>query len=232
MAKDININVEEMVQAGVNFGHKVSRLHPKMKPYITGVKNNIHIIDLEKTAKELEKALKFIEKLVSEGKTILFVGTKIQIRGQIKTIADECSLPYVAERWLGGTFTNFETILKRVDYFKSLEAKRASGEFEKYTKKERMKIDKEIKILKTKFEGVRSMTKLPEAVIVFGVDKDIACIREAKIKGIKIVALCDTNINPDIADYPIPANDDALSSIQYILEKIKETILNSKQSKA
>jgi small subunit ribosomal protein S2 len=231
MAKDTNINIEEMVQLGVNFGHKVSRLHPKMKPYITGVKNNIHIIDLEKTVKELEKALKFIDKVVSEGKTILFVGTKIQIRSYVKAIADECSFPYVTERWLGGTFTNFETISKRVGYFKDLEAKRASGEFEKYTKKERMKIDKEIKILKTKFEGVRNMTKLPDVVIVFGVDKDIACIREAKIKGIKIIALCDTNINPDIADYPIPANDDALSSVQYILEKIKETILNSKQVK-
>lgn len=231
LGAQVNIGIEEMTEAGVNFGHKASRLHPKMKPYIIGVKNNIHIIDLEKTAKELEKALKFIERLVSEGKTILFVGTKIQIRGQIKIIADECSLPYVAERWLGGTFTNFETISKRVEYFKSLEAKRASGEFEKYTKKERMKIDKELKILKTKFEGIRNMTKLPEAVIVFGVDKDIACIREAKIKGIKIIALCDTNINPDIVDYFIPANDDALSSVQYILEKMKETILNAKQAK-
>jgi small subunit ribosomal protein S2 len=225
---DIKLSVEEMAEAGVNFGHRVSRLHPKMKPYITGVKNNIHIIDLEKTAKELEKALKFIEKLVSEGKTILFVGTKIQIRGQIKAIADECKFPYVAERWLGGMFTNFETISKRVGYFKDLEAKRISGEFEKYTKKERMKIDKELKILKTKFEGVKNMIKLPEAVIVFGADKDITCIREAKIKAIKIIALCDTNINPEIADYPIPANDDALSSVQYILDKIKEAILNSK----
>lgn len=228
MAKETNISVEEMALAGVQFGHRMSKLHPKMKAYVTGVKNSVHVIDLEKTAKELERAIKFIEKIISEGKIILFVGTKIQIRNQVKTAADECGMPYVSERWLGGTFTNFETISKRVGYFKDLEAKRASGEFEKYTKKERMGIDKELAILKTKFEGIKNMAKLPEAVIVFGIDKDDACIKEAKIKGIKTIALCDTNLNPDTIDYPIPANDDAISAVQYILGKIKESILNSK----
>lgn len=229
MAKeDINLNIEEMEKAGVNFGHKVSKLHPKMKPYVSGVKNNVHIFDLEKIQKEFAKALAFISKIVSEGKTIIFVGTKIQLRAIIKDTAVECGIPYVTERWLGGTFTNFETIQKRVNYFKDLEKKKETGELEKYTKKERLNFDREIASLKTKFDGIRNMSKLPDAVFIFGLDKDITCAKEAKRKGIKIVSIVDTNVNPDIVDYPIPANDDAISSVRYILDKVKECIINSK----
>lgn len=227
--ENIKIDVEEMTKAGVSFGHKFSKLHPKMEPYVSGIKNNVHIIDLEKTAKELEKALKYISKIISDGKTIVFVGTKIQLREMVKSLAIECGLPYVSERWLGGTFTNFETIQKRVNYFKDLENKKSSGEFEKYTKKERIKFDKEIQSLKTKFEGIKDMAKLPEAVFILDLKKDDTCAREAKRKGIKIIALCDTNIDPTIADYPIPANDDAISSVKYILDKVKEVILQAKQ---
>ena len=230
--EDFNLSVEEMEAAGVNFGHKVSKLHPKMKQYVSGIKNNVQIFDLEKTAKEFEKALAFISKIVSEGKSIIFVGTKIQLRALVQAEAEECGVPYVTERWLGGTFTNFETIQKRVSYFKDLERKREGGELGKYTKKERLNFDREIAILKTKFEGVRNMSKLPDAVIIFGLDKDITCAREAKRKGIKIVAIVDTNVNPDIVDYPIPANDDAISSVRYIIDKVKETIINSKNPKS
>lgn len=229
--EDIKLSVEEMEKAGVNLGHKVSKLHPKMKPYVTSVKNGVHIFDLEKTSKEFTKALNFISKIVSEGKTIVFVGTKIQLKAIIKTAAEDCAVPYVTERWLGGTFTNFETIQKRVSYFKDLEKKRATGELEKYTKKERLDFDKEIALLKVKFEGVRNLSKLPEAVFIFGIDKDITCAKEAKKKGINIVAIVDTNVNPDIVDYPIPANDDAISSVRYIIDKVKETITNSKPTK-
>lgn len=228
MEKDIKINIEEMTEAGVGFGHRVSKLHPRMKPFISGIKNNVHQIDLEKTAKELEKALKFISKTISENKILLFVGTKIQVKNLIKTAAEECNLPYVTERWLGGTFTNFETISKRVNYFKDLEKRKVTGELEKYTKKERLNFDKEIASLKIKFEGIKNMAKLPDAVVIFDVYKDDTCLREAKRKGIKTIALCDTNTNPDLVDYPIPANDDAISSVKYILDKIKEVILNSK----
>jgi small subunit ribosomal protein S2 len=231
MAKDIKLSVEEMEAAGVNFGHKVSKLHPKMKQYVSGIKNNVQIFDLEKTAKEFEKALAFISKIVSEGKSIIFVGTKIQLRALVQTGAEECGVPYVTERWLGGTFTNFETIQKRVSYFKDLEKKKETGELGKYTKKEQLNFDREIAKLKVKFEGVRNMSKLPDAVIIFGLDKDITCAREAKRKGIKIVAIVDTNVNPDIVDYPIPANDDAISSVRYIIDKVKETIINSKPTK-
>ena len=219
-----------MTAAGVNLGHKVSKLHPKMKPYVSGIKNGVHLFDLEKTTKELEKALAFVSKIVSEGKTIVFVGTKIQLKGIVQLAAEEVGMPYVTERWLGGTFTNFETIQKRVSYFKDLEKKRETGELEKYTKRERLDFDREIAKLKTKFEGIRNMAKLPDAVVIFGIDHDLTAAREAKKKGIKIVAIVDTNVNPDIVDYPIPANDDAISAVGYIIDKVKETILNSKIS--
>jgi small subunit ribosomal protein S2 len=229
MAKeDIKLSIEEMEKAGVNLGHKVSKLHPKMKEYVSGMKNGVHIFDLEKTSKEFTKALAFISKIVSEGKTIIFVGTKIQLRAIIQEAALECQIPYVTERWLGGTFTNFETIQKRVNYFKDLERKKETGELAKYTKKEQLDFDREIAKLKIKFDGIRSMSKLPEAVFIFGLDKDITCALEAKRKGIKIISIVDTNVNPDIVDYLIPANDDAISSVRYIIDKVKEIIINSK----
>ncbi len=224
----INLNIEDMQKAGLNFGHRVSRLHPKMKPYVSGIKNNVHMIDLAKTAKEFESALKYISTLVSEGKTVLFVGTKVQIRQLLKDTAQSCGMPYVAERWLGGTFTNFETLHKRIEYFKDLEKKKATGDWEKYTKKEKIDFEKELQSLRIKFEGIKDMSKLPEAVLILDLKKDDTAAREAKRKGIKIIGVVDTNIDPTLADYPIPANDDAISSISYILGKIKEVILDAK----
>lgn len=229
MSKNITLNTEEMAEAGVQFGHKISKLHPKMKQYVSGVKNTVHVFDLEKTSKDLQKALDFISKLLAEGKSIVFVGTKIQLKSIVKSTAEECEVPYVTERWLGGTFTNFETIQKRVSYFKELERKKAAGELEKYTKKERMNFDREIALLKVKFDGIKNMSKLPDAVLILGLDKDFTCAREAKRKGIKIIALCDTNIDPIGIDYVIPANDDAISAVSYILNKIKETVLDAKK---
>ena len=225
---DIILSVEEMEKAGVNLGHKVSKLHPKMKPYVSAIKNGVHTFDLEKTSKELIKALTFISKIVSEGKTIVFVGTKIQLRGIVQKAAEDIGIPYVTERWLGGTFTNFETIQKRVSYFKDLEKKKETGELTKYTKKEQLDFTKEIAKLKVKFEGVRNMSKLPDAVFIFGLDKDLTCAHEAKRKGIKIISIVDTNVNPNLVDYPIPANDDAITSVRYILGKVKQVILDSK----
>ena len=226
--EEVKIDIDEMLSSGLGVGHTVSRLHPKMKEYTSGIKNNTNVIDLEKTAIELSKALKFISNLVAAGKKIIFVGTKIQMKELVKKAAEDCDVPYVTERWLGGTFTNFETISKRVEYFKEMEKKKATGEFNKYTKKERLKIDKELESLRIKFEGIKNMFKNPEAVFISDLKKDITCAREAKRKGISIIAIADTNIDPGLADYPIPANDDAISSVKYIIEKIKETILNSK----
>jgi small subunit ribosomal protein S2 len=224
---DIKLDSEEMVQVGLHFGHRSSRVHPKMKPYLYGVRNGVHIIDLEKTIEKLKEALKFIQELISEGKVLLLIGTKIQIKDLAKTVAKDCSLPYVSERWLGGTFTNFEIIKKRIEYFKDLERKKKEGELEKYTKKERAKIDRELRNLQIKFGGIKDLTQLPDAIFVLDMKEDEISIKEARMKGIKVIGIADTNVDPTLADYPIPANDDALSSVRYILEKVKEAILNT-----
>ncbi|MFH1462467.1 MAG: 30S ribosomal protein S2 [bacterium] len=228
----LNIDPEEMAQAGVHFGHRTSSIHPKMKPYLYGVRNTINIIDPEKTAEKLKEALKFIEGFVAEGKTLLLVGTKIQAKSLVENTAKECDLPYVSERWLGGTFTNFEILKKRVEYFKDLEKKKKDGELEKYTKKERSKIDREIMSLEKKFGGIKNLFQLPDAIFVLDMKKDALAIKEAKMKGIKVIGIADTNVDPSLADYPIPANDDAISAIKYILDKLKETILKAKPKKA
>lgn len=225
---NFGIDVSEMNEAGLHFGHRTSRVHPKMKPYISGVKNTVHVIDLEQSAKKLEKALEYIKKLVIDGKSIVFVGTKVQVKELLKTTAIECGVPYINERWLGGTFTNFKTIKKRIDYFKELEEKKEKGELGKYTKKEQLKLDKELVDMERKFGGLRSLSGLPDAVFVLDMWKDSLVIKEAIMKNIPIIAIADTNVDPDLANYPIPANDDAVSSIEYILKKVKDVIINNK----
>jgi len=226
--EDFGISIEEMAEAGLHLGHRTSKVFPKMKPYIYGVRSSIHIIDLEKTAQKFKEALEFIQKLASENKTLLLVGTKVQISNLVKEFAEEHNLPYVTERWLGGTFTNFGSIKKRVDYLKDLEEKKKKGELEKYTKKERIKIDREIKKLETKIGGIKSLEGLPDAIFVFNMKKDNLAIKEARKKGVKVIAIADTNVDPTPADYLIPANDDAFSSIKYILKKVEEAISKAK----
>lgn len=225
---DFKLDTEEMAQAGLHFGHKTSKIHPRMMPYLAGVRNTIHIIDLEKTREKLEEALKFIQQLVLENKILLIVGTKVQVKGLVETFAQELVLPYVTERWLGGTFTNFEIMKKRIAYFKELERKKKEGELEKYTKRERTKIDEELRDLEVKFGGIKNLERLPDAILVLDIKKDDLAVKEATMKGIKIIAISHTNTDPSLVDYPIPANDDAISSVKYILDKIRETILNTK----
>jgi len=228
---DVKLDLEEMLQAGLHFGHRTSRIHPKMKPYLVGIRNTVHIIDLEKTAEKFKKALEFIQKLISENKTLLIVGTKIQAKDLVKNFATECKLPYVSERWLGGTITNFDTIKKRLEYFKELERKKKSGELDKYTKKERAQIDEELQKLENKFGGMKDLEKIPDAIFVLDMRKDALAVKEAKMKGVKIIGISDTNVDPTLADYPIPANDDAISSLKYILDKVKEVILKARPQK-
>jgi small subunit ribosomal protein S2 len=225
---DFGINLEEMAKAGLHFGHRTSKCHPKMKPYLAGVKNTIHIIDLEKTAQKLKEALIFVQEIILQNKILLLVGTKIQVKGLVKEIATDLGLPYVNERWLGGTFTNFEVIKKRIAYFKDLEKKRVEGGFEKYTKKERSDIDQKLRDLEIKLGGIKNLERLPDAIFVLDIKRDETAIREAKKKGITVIGIAHTNTDPTLADYPIPANDDAISSVKYILEKVKEAILKAK----
>ena len=226
------IDIEEMAKAGIHFGRRTSKANPKMKTYLYGVRNTIHIIDLEKTKEKFGEALKFIQELISENKILLLVGTKIQHKELAKKIAIECGLPYITERWLGGTFTNFEVIKKRIEYFKGLEKRKTEGELEKYTKKERGKIDQELRNLEIKFGGIKDFERLPDAIFVLNMKKDALAVKEAKMKGMKVIGIADTNIDPTLADYPIPANDDAILSVRYILDKVKEVILKTKGKSA
>lgn len=222
-----NIDIEEMARLGVAFGHRSSKKHPKMEPYILGVKGGEHvnIINLEKTKEMLEKALDYLSDLAKEKKTILFVGTKPSIKNLVLETARECNMPFVIHRWIGGTLTNFKVIRKRVEYFINLKEKMEKGELKKYTKKEQHEFEKEIKDLEEKFGGLEKLTKLPDALFVVDMKKEDLAIREAKRKNIPVVAIADTNVDPTLADYPIPANDDAISSVKYILEKVKQAIL-------
>ena len=217
--------IEEMMRAGLHFGHRTSRTHPKMKPYISGVRNTVHIIDLEKTKEKLNEALEVLKEFRVDSKVILFVGTKIQMRTVLIETAKALGYPYVVNRWIGGTLTNFEGISKRLEHFLELERQKKEGELDKYTKKERLEIDKELETLEMKFGGIKELSKLPDAMFIIDADENELAIKEAKAVGIPIVAITDTNINPETVDYAIPANDDALSSVSYILAKVKDALL-------
>ncbi len=226
--RSFKIDPKKMLEAGVYLGHKTTKINPKMAPYIIGIKNTVHIIDVEKSAEKLEQALRFIQEFISSKKTLLFIGTKIQVKNLVKDIAEEYNLPYVNEKWVGGAFTNFKEISKRIEYYKDLEKKKDEGELEKYTKKERAEIDKELRRLEKNFGGIKKMSQLPEAIFVLDMKKDNLAIKEARMKGITVIGIADTNVDPTLADYPIPANDDAISSVKYILEKISEAIKRAK----
>ncbi len=201
-----------------------------MKPYISGIKGSIQIIDAEQAALKLKKALDYVKKLVSDKKVILLVGTKIQLRDLVKKSALACHFPYIVNRWIGGTFTNFGVIKKRIDYFKSQEEKEKKGELDKYTKKERLEFNKEIQKLRNKFGGIKDLEKLPDAVFVLDVFHDKLAVKEAHQKSIPVIGLIDTNTYPSLVDYPILGNDDAISAVKYILDRFEEVVKNSQSS--
>lgn len=215
---------EQMLEAGAHFGHRTSRWNPKMKKYIFGVKNAIHVFDLEKTILALKSAAEFAAELAQKGETILFVGTKPAAKEIVKQGAIEAGMPYVSNRWLGGTLTNFKTISKRLDYYKKLENDFASGEMGKYTKKEQLNFKKELDELIKHFEGIKNLVKLPKAVFVADIIEDDIAVREAKKTRVPIIGICDSNTNPAVIDYPIPANDDAASGIKIVVNTIIEAI--------
>lgn len=214
-----------MIDAGLAYGHSVSKLHPKMKPFIDKVKDGVQLIDLNKTVEKLDGALKVFEEAKKEGKVVLFVGTKPTLRELVKQAAKDLDSFYVVDRWIGGLLTNFSEIKKRLTYYKELEAKtKEEGYSKNYTKKERLQIEKEIKKLEIKFGGVKEMTKLPDIVFVTDIKRDPIAVKEANEKGIKVVAIVDTNVDPTMVDYMIPANDDAISSVGYILDKVVKVL--------
>jgi len=219
---------QEMVEAGVHFGHKTSRWHPKMEQYIFSSRNSIHIFDLEKTAKKLEEAIIFLSRIVSRGGLVVFVGTKPISRALIKAAAQELGMPFVAERWIGGTLTNFKTINKRLQYLFDLEEQQKTGQWEKFTKKEQLVLRRKMEKLQFRFEGIRNLNKLPEAIFAIDVKEDNLAIREAKKIKIPVAAICDTNMDPKLIDYVIPANDDASSSLKIIVDTIVSNLKKAK----
>lgn len=223
------ISMMEMLKSGVHFGHKKSKRHPKMNEHVYTVRNGISIINLAKTKEKLREALDYVEKVSSNDGTVLFVGTKRQAKKIIKDAAIKCGMPYVSERWLGGTFTNFDKIVSSVKRLQKMEKEKENGELEKkYTKRERQEIDREIKKLEVKFGGIRNMGKLPEAVFVVDIQEEQTAVMEAIAKNIPIIAMVDTNVDPSMIDYPIPANDDAIKSIEMIVSAISKEIVKIK----
>lgn len=217
-------SLKEMLEAGVHFGHQSSRWNPKMRSFIFGRRNRVHVIDLEKTQVELTKAIDFLQKQVKMNKQILFVGTKPQAKSIVKEAAVKCGMPYIVERWLGGTFTNFATISKQTQELKKLEKDKETGEFAKYTKKEASLLDDKIKRLENFLGGVKEMNQLPAAIFVIDVIKEKNAVKEAGRKKVPVVALADTNADPDLIDYPIPANDDAIKSLKLMVDTVAAAI--------
>ncbi|MFA6321911.1 MAG: 30S ribosomal protein S2 [Candidatus Buchananbacteria bacterium] len=213
-----------LLKAGSHFGHKLSKRHPKMEPYIFMNKGGFHIINLEQTQIKLQEALDFAKKVVSNGGTILFLGTKKQAQPIVVKYAKECGMPYVTERWLGGTFTNFGEISRMIRKLTDLKKKKALGQLEKYTKKEQLEFNKTIEKLDRMVGGIENMSKIPDAVFVVDIKKEKTAVAESLKKNISLIAMVDTNINPEIINYPIPANDDAVKSIEIVTSLMAEAV--------
>ncbi|MFA4858215.1 MAG: 30S ribosomal protein S2 [Candidatus Margulisiibacteriota bacterium] len=223
------VTMRELLEAGVHFGHQANRWDPKMAPFIYAVRNDIHVIDLHKTIPYIEQAYEFIRKLAKANGIILFVGTKKQAQESIETESKRCGMPYVNQRWLGGTLTNFKTLRKNITRMKKIEEMEQNGVFERLPKKEVANLRREYGKLVKGLGGIREMTAPPDALFVVDTKKEIIAIKEARKLGIPIVAILDTNCNPSEADYPIPANDDAIRSIKLITSIVANAVADGRE---
>lgn len=223
--------VRQLVDSGIHFGHRVSRWNPKMSPYIFGKRNTIHIIDIRETVRGLLRAKKFIAQMVAKGEDVLFVGTKRQARLQVMQQATRVGMPYVVERWLGGTLTNFRTIRSRLQRLEELEKAEADGTAAQYSKKMIASRTREVRKIKRNLEGIRTMGRLPGALVVIDVQREHNAVREAKKLGIPTVCLIDTDSDPDFADIPIPGNDDAIRAIDTILIHLADAVEEGKKGR-
>ena len=219
------VSMKALLETGVHFGHRTRRWNPKMKPYIFTERNGIHIIDLQQTLGMIEDAYNVIRDTVAEGGAVLFVGTKRQAQDTIAFEASRARQPYVNERWLGGTLTNWQTIRQRIDYLKRLERRQAEGDFDLLKKRERLRVEREIEKLNLRLGGIREMKGLPDLLFVVDINHEETAVREANILGIPVIALVDTNCDPDDIDYLIPSNDDAIRAIKLIVGKMAEAAL-------
>ncbi|KUK41749.1 MAG: 30S ribosomal protein S2 [Clostridia bacterium 62_21] len=223
------VSMKQLLEAGVHFGHQTRRWNPKMAPYIFTDRNGIYIIDLQKTVKKIEEAYNFVKQLAAEGKTILFVGTKKQAQESIREEAERCGMFYVNQRWLGGMLTNFQTIRRRIERLKELERMEASGRLELLPKKEVAELMHEKARLQKYLNGIKNMTYLPAALFVVDPRKERIAVAEARKLGIPIVAIVDTNCDPDEIDYVIPGNDDAIRAVRLLTSKMADAVLEGRQ---
>jgi len=217
--------MKALLEAGVHFGHQTRRWNPKMRPFIFTERNGIHIIDLQQTVGRLTIALDFVRDVIARGERLLFVGTKKQAREAIEAEARRCGMPFVTNRWLGGTLTNFATIQRRIDYLVRQEEARAGREFERLHKKEALKLEKEIEKLNRHLGGIKEMSRLPGALFIIDPAMEGIAVAEARRVDVPIVAMCDTNCDPDLIDYPIPSNDDAIRAVKLITGRVADAVL-------
>ena len=222
------VTMRQLLEARVHFGHQTSRWHPKMKDFIYTDRNNVHVIDLEKTQAQLELVLPEIKKMAAEGKQILFVSTKPQAREVVKAAAMDCGMPFLTDRWLGGMLTNFAEIKKLVKKYNTLKEEQRTGELEKYTKKEQLDIAKELEKMDIYLGGIAKLDKMPDALFLPAMQREKTAVIEANRMHVPILAVCDTNANPLKADWVIPANDDAVNAIKMIVNLVAEAVKEGK----
>ena len=223
------VSMKQLLEAGVHFGHRARRWNPKMRSFIFTERNGIHIIDLQQTITRLDDAYSFARDVAAEGGTVLFVGTKKQAQETIAQEAERCGMPFVNVRWLGGTMTNFRTIRQRIDYLLSLEAAKSRGDFDRLSKKEALQKERELAKLQHRLGGLKTLRRLPEAIFVADVRRETIAVNEANALGIPIIAMVDSNCDPDPIDYVIPANDDAIRAIRLITSKIADAVIEGEQ---
>ena len=226
------ISMKQLLEAGVHFGHQTHKWNPKMAKYIFTARNGVHIINLEETVKLANEAYEFVKQQINEDKTILFVGTKKQAQEGVKAAAEKCGMFYINSRWLGGTLTNFKTIRTRIDRLNAIDKMEEEGKFDLLPKKEVVLLNQEREKLVKNLGGIREMTKLPGVIFVVDSNKEHICVKEAKILGIPVVGLVDTNCNPDLIDVVIPGNDDAVRSVNLIASAIADAVIEAKEGVA
>lgn len=224
----VTVSLEDLLESGAHFGHQTKRWNPKMEEYLYGSENGVHIFDLTKTKPLLEAALDFLTKSAKEGKTILILGTKKQIKDKVVEAANEAGVPYVAERWLGGLISNFPQMKRSLKKLEDMKANMVSGFYNKNTKKERLLIDREITRLERFFGGITSLTKIPDVLFVIDTKHEAGAVYEANASHVPVIGIVDSNADPDLIDYPIPMNDDASKALEYVLNLVKEAIIEGK----
>ena len=227
-----NVTIKELLEAGVHFGHQTKRWNPKMKKFLFGERNGIYIIDLQKTLKKFEEAQRFVRDLAAQGGTVLFVGTKKQAADTIQEESLRASMYFVNRRWLGGTLTNFQTITKSISRLKQLEDMKATGKFEAFSKKEVLRLEREMEKLNNALMGIKAMEHLPGAVFVIDPKKERIAVSEARRLGIAVIGVVDTNCDPDEVDFPIPGNDDAIRAVRLLTARLADAIIEGRGAAA